>query len=787
VGDISFISIGAAGTFSGLNCTYAGAGSFQYRCSAIFTPTATDLIGYNGINLSFSGDTNYTGVVTNVGDNSGNYNWTITKQTMTFGAGSVTPSSVPYDSSTNGVVLSQVVNYTGSGNQPSTTGFTFTVNSVNYTASCTTAVSDSFTCSYTLPAATVNSLAVGSYPVTFNFPTAGNYNSFTGHSVGTLTITAANSTLGLAAGTPGTTTTGVTSTTFTATLSPAVAGSTVTFKDATTGITVGTGTTSSAGVATITVNTTDTGSGQTALPAGGLNLFSASATATSNTSAASTTSNSTVYFQGILFASAGAHNFTGLNTTVTPNVEGTFDGTTGAAYGVSIYNFTTSNQALPVTFVNAPSGAFTYSNSCGATLSPGEVCALVFNYAPPYGDGCALTGSSNVCTYDSAPSPGPYQQGTFESGTWSASLPTGVLAGLGNSGFTRSGAVTPSGIVEGKAILATGNALTVTPDSLTFGPQAPGGVSGTQNVTLSNSGAASLGITYTLPGGAFTTTNGCAATLAAGASCQIAISYTDANVATDTASLVITPATGSVITVALTGKTVANTGLSLTTNAHNFGAITEGSTSTFGMTVLNNSTTTTATSTFTPSGSSEFTISVDPSCSSLAPGASCQITVVFAPGSSTASVSGAVTITSNLQILPGGTGSGSSYSDVVNFTGSGTTSTSFTATSSVHNFGNTTVGSAATAYGTTLTNSTGVTLTLQFGSVSSPFTEITNCGATLAANASCQLQFGFTPTATGTVQQVFTISATNGSTTYPLYSGGTAAANGGITLTGTGQ
>jgi hypothetical protein len=82
-----------------------------------------------------------------------------------------------------------------------------------------------------------------------------------------------------------------------------------------------------------------------------------------------------------------------------------------------------------------------------------------------------------------------------------------------------------------------------------------------------------------------------------------------------------------------------------------------------------------------------------------------------------------------------------------------------------------------------LTNSTTSSVTLTLGSVSSPFASITNCGATLAAGASCNLDFTATPTATGITQQVFSLAANGGAV--PILTGGVPQT--GITLTVTGQ
>jgi hypothetical protein len=106
-----------------------------------------------------------------------------------------------------------------------------------------------------------------------------------------------------------------------------------------------------------------------------------------------------------------------------------------------------------------------------------------------------------------------------------------------------------------------------------------------------------------------------------------------------------------------------------------------------------------------------------------------------------------------------------------------------TLTTAGHNFGDVTVGTTSGTYGTVLTNSTNNSVALTLGSVTSPFAIVTNCGANLAAGASCNLNFTFSPTADGLVQQVYSLAANGGAV--PILVGGNPTT--GITLTGTGD
>jgi hypothetical protein len=113
--------------------------------------------------------------------------------------------------------------------------------------------------------------------------------------------------------------------------------------------------------------------------------------------------------------------------------------------------------------------------------------------------------------------------------------------------------------------------------------------------------------------------------------------------------------------------------------------------------------------------------------------------------------------------------------------GSGTSGGGVSLTTNGHNFGVLASGTKSPTYGTELSNSTASAVTLTLGAVTAPFTSLTNCGTTLAAGASCELEFYATGTsATTTTTQVFAISATPTAIT----SGGAALPGGGITLTG---
>jgi hypothetical protein len=795
--------LGDLGTYNGAGCSRTAGTScaLSFSSQPAFTLPAVVTPGTYSVTATYSGDrySGTTGCVYNPVAATTALSVTINKQAPTITMTQPTaaaPTTQNYGSLAAFTVKGTLA-WTGSGVAPSPANVTFTSTAAGSfgTVTCTAANSSTtfptspYTCSATFTPAVGDS--PGSYNINMAFATDTNYSAVSTSVTSNYKISAAALTnLTLAASPTGSPTAGITATTLTATTTPAVAGLTVMFTDSTTGQSA-TATTNASGQASIQVPTSIAVSA-------GLNVGQASIAASSNSNAI-TSNTVNVYFAGLLVSVDDYHNFSGLGTVNGVTAEGTYDGspvcngsngtagsTCTAQYGIVITNFTSATQVVKVNFTNSTEDAFSYQTNCPvAGLAPNAQCNLAFYYNPPFGDGCNV---ATNCTKDSS----GYPQGTFEEATWSVGSTTnGVITGIGTYttgtgvSSSRSGATAFPADLVGKALLTTTSSVSATPLSLTFGPQAPGAVSATQDVTVTNNGTASAQLSYTLPQ-LFTVVNNCPAVLAPKASCQLQVTYSNTVVGTDTASITITPTGGSAIVISLTGQTANNNGLTLSSTAHNFGNVTDGTTSGFSFSVTNNSSTTASLS-FSYAATTVYTGTTN--CgTSLAAGASCTVSVTFAP-TGPGNYSEALTVSSDHSILPGGTGSGP-YSTVVNFTGAGVAGGYFTATSAGHNFGTVTVGSQASPYGVVLSNNTAVTLTLALGNLSANtdgYSVVTNCGSTLAVNASCNLQFYYTPTAVGQTTAFYQVSASNGSTSYPLYSGGTAVTSGGVTLTGTGQ
>jgi F5/8 type C domain/Abnormal spindle-like microcephaly-assoc'd, ASPM-SPD-2-Hydin len=109
-----------------------------------------------------------------------------------------------------------------------------------------------------------------------------------------------------------------------------------------------------------------------------------------------------------------------------------------------------------------------------------------------------------------------------------------------------------------------GSSLSVSPASLTFGSQALNTTSGAQTVTVHNTGTAAVAVSSIAATGDFAETSTCGASIAAGASCTVSVTFTPTAAGTRTGSLTIASnAANSPATVALTGTGAGSTNLAL--------------------------------------------------------------------------------------------------------------------------------------------------------------------------------------------------------------------------------
>jgi hypothetical protein len=220
--------------------------------------------------------------------------------------------------------------------------------------------------------------------------------------------------------------------------------------------------------------------------------------------------------------------------------------------------------------------------------------------------------------------------------------------------------------------------------------------------------------------------------------------------------------------------------ISFTSTAHNFGSVTIGQSLTYTLNATNNM------STAFPfvvgiQGNAAFTMQTN--CpASLPAGKSCTLAFTYKPtATGTQTATWAVGGGANITFYP---------SDGGTLTGTGIAAAGVTLTSAGFNFGPQAIGSISQVYGTVLTNGTADPLTVSVansGNTADFHTYAMNCPATLAAGASCNLQYQFTPQTTGPLQQTVSLTLVDTVTSKPvaITSGGSTVT--GIALSGTGQ
>jgi hypothetical protein len=411
-------------------------------------------------------------------------------------------------------------------------------------------------------------------------------------------------------------------------------------------------------------------------------------------------------------------------------------GTTSAAQGVTITD--TGNAAVTISSIaltGANPGDYAISgNTCPASLGAGASCQVNITFSP------TATGARTAAV-------------TFtDSGTGSPqSVP---LSGTGQ---------TPT------------MTLTFNPTSLTFAQQNTGTTSAAQGVTITDTGntavtISSIALTGANPGDYAISANTCPASLGAGASCQVNITFRPTAAGARTAALTFTDnATGSPQSVPLsgTGFTPAQT-LSFNPTSLTFAQQNTGTTSAAqGVTITDTGNTAVTISSIALTGANpgDYAISGNTCPASLGAGASCQVNITFSP-TTTGARTAALTFTDNATGSP----------QNVPLSGTGFTPTqtlSFNPTSLTFAQQNTGTTSAAQGVMITDTGNTAVTISSIALTGANPGDYAISgntCPASLGAGASCQVNITFSPTATGarTAAITFTDSATGSPQNVPL-------------------
>ncbi len=279
--------------------------------------------------------------------------------------------------------------------------------------------------------------------------------------------------------------------------------------------------------------------------------------------------------------------------------------------------------------------------------------------------------------------------------------------------------------------------VSLSPASLAFGSQVVGTTSAAQSVTLSNTGSSSLNISSVATMGDYAQINNCGASLGTGASCSINVSFTPTGTGTRSGTLSVTDnASGSPQTVALSGSGIAPAAAGLSPPSLTFASRLVGTTSPAQTVKLSNTGS-------VPLNISSIATTGDytetNNCNaSLGKGASCNINVSFTP-TATGTRSGTLSVTDNASGSP----------QTVALSGSGIAPAAALSPASL-TFAGQLVGTTSSAQSVTLSNTGSAPLNISHIATSGDYTQNTNCGGSLGAGASCNINVSFKPTATGT-------------------------------------
>ena len=393
----------------------------------------------------------------------------------------------------------------------------------------------------------------------------------------------------------------------------------------------------------------------------------------------------------------------------------------------------TLNVSSLLAAVGAPTATYWMSGVFNTVGTPDHPYMVLpesdVNYAASYLTLVDLTNSSLVWALPLYPGNSPFYSDSFE----------GEAAVVMNAQSQPVLAMATR--YNGAYFLADGPGSSVLSSTvLSFGDQSVGSTSAAQTVTLTNSASSTLTVTSINAGGNFGETDTCAASLPPGTSCSITVSFTPTALGLRNGSITISSnAAGSPQTISLSGVGITGAPVvSLSASTLSFPGQMIGTTSAPQVVTLTNGGTALLTiSSIVDTGDA---IQSNNCLSSLPPGASCAINVMFTVGGIGART-GKVTVNSNASNNPQAiTLSGTGLS--AHGPAAGLTSTSLV-------FPGQSVGATSNPQTIQLVDSGTAALNITKITVSGAASENDACPATLQPKHHCTLTIYFAPSVTG--------------------------------------
>jgi hypothetical protein len=294
----------------------------------------------------------------------------------------------------------------------------------------------------------------------------------------------------------------------------------------------------------------------------------------------------------------------------------------------------------------------------------------------------------------------------------------------------------------------------------------------TQMVTITNSGTVAGNVTsLVFSNPAYTqvvdnTSCSSSFSLSSGSSCTLKVQFKPTAIGADTASLTINNSGSSALVLSLQG-TGLGAAFSSSTSAVAFPSVTIHGAGTPANVVLQNNGNVAATPSITLSNSADFQVNLENCAQSVAPGASCSMTVTFAPAHLGA-------LTSNLVFGPT---DAAGDTKLVALTGSGLSGANLSLSQGSLNFNTTQFPNAASQCLTVSNNGQSPaqfqSITAEFGTAFQ-YNAAANCTTpcnlnqgSLGAGKSCQMGILFNPSAPGSYTDLFKVTYGTGDPTEP--------------------
>ena len=399
-----------------------------------------------------------------------------------------------------------------------------------------------------------------------------------------------------------------------------------------------------------------------------------------------------------------------------------------------------TGRGVSAAVATLPTTPLTFANQVVGTTSTAQPITLTNNGAAPLGSlSIGTTGDfaeTNDCGTSLAVSASCTINVTF--------TPTTIGSRPGSVSVTDDAAGSPQSI----GLSGTGIApqVQLLPSSLDFGIQAVGTTSPPQTVKLTNVGTSTLNISSIAATGDYAQTNNCGTTVAVNASCTITVTFTPAAVGSQNGTVTITDdalgSTQQVIYVSGTGYVMR-----ISPQTIDFGDQVVGTSSSL-TAILTNTSQNAVSITGVSTDNLAFTQSNN--CgTTLAGGASCSITLTFAP-TTTSYQSATLTLTSTAPDSP----------TTVYLQGNGVV---VTLSPLSLFFGDQGVGTTSAAQTLTLSNKGQTAINITGITSASDFPSTNNCGTSLGAGASCTISVTFVPSFIGRDSENLNVSTDAGS------------------------